>query len=59
MVIYLRHPVHGTKVAISDVEAAQDVRNGWVIFTLNSPVVEVASEPEPVNNLPRRRRSTM
>lgn len=26
---YLRHPVHGTKVAISDMEVAMDCENGW------------------------------
>jgi len=29
MVIYLSHPVHGTKVAISEVEAVEDENNGW------------------------------
>ena len=29
MVIYLRHPVHGTKVAIAEAEAEADVKNGW------------------------------
>jgi len=59
MVIYLRHPVHGTKVAISDIEAAQDLRNGWIVFNPDLPAAAVASEPEPVNNLPRRRRTSM
>ena len=30
MVIYLTHPVHGSKVAISDLEAIEDEKNGWV-----------------------------
>jgi hypothetical protein len=29
MHFYLRHPVHGTKVAISDLEVAMDYENGW------------------------------
>lgn len=31
-VIYLRHPIHGEKVASSDLEATYDQENGWVIF---------------------------
>jgi hypothetical protein len=29
MVIYLRHPVHGTKVAIAEAEAEADEKKGW------------------------------
>jgi hypothetical protein len=29
MVIYLKHAVHGTKVAISETEAQADIKNGW------------------------------
>ena len=32
MVIYLKHPVHGTKVACMEAEASADERNGWVRF---------------------------
>jgi hypothetical protein len=28
-VIYLRHPVHGAKVACMDLEAEADRENGW------------------------------
>lgn len=31
-VIYLRHPVHGAKVAISGAEAMSDMQNGWRKF---------------------------
>jgi len=50
MVIYLRHPVFGEKVAVSDLEAEHDEQNGWQRYTLG--------EPEAVNELlePRRRR---
>jgi hypothetical protein len=34
MHIYLKHPVHGTKVAISHAEAEMDEQNGWEIYTL-------------------------
>ena len=65
-VIYLKHPVHGAKVASSDIEAQMDCANGWEEF---DPAVSVAPAPsviaqtvavaeEPVNSLaaePRRR----
>jgi hypothetical protein len=35
MVIYLRHPVHGTKVACAESEAAYDEKNGWVRYDLD------------------------
>ena len=33
-VIYLKHPTHGAKVAISEEEAKQDERNGWSRFNV-------------------------
>lgn len=39
-VIYLRHPVHGEKVACSDSEAAYDKKHGWVEFDPYAPKVE-------------------
>jgi len=41
MVIYLKHPEHGTKVAICDMEAVADEKNGWTRYTLDTPI-EVA-----------------
>lgn len=32
MVIYLRHDIHGAKVAISEWEAVADEENGWERF---------------------------
>ena len=29
MVIYMRHPVHGNKVAIAEAEAEFDEKSGW------------------------------
>lgn len=62
-VIYLRHPVHGAKVACSDMEAEHDMSQGWEPFDPSQPqppvnAVEHATESvEPVNLLaePRRR----
>lgn len=52
-IIYLKHPVHGTKVATMEAEAEFDEQNGWTRYTLEtpSPVVEVA-EPETANAEP-------
>ena len=49
MTIYLRHPVHGTKVATMDLEAQNDEQNGWKRYNVDTPapeadVVEVAEE---------------
>jgi hypothetical protein len=42
MVIYLKHPKHGAKVAICDMEAVADETNGWTRYTLDTPIEEVA-----------------
>jgi len=47
MVIYLSHPLHGTKVAISEVEAVEDENNGWSRYNPDTPP-EAAPAPEPV-----------
>jgi len=47
-VIYLRHPVHGTKVACIEAEAVYDEKNGWVRF-------DVDEEPVTVNEMKRPR----
>ena len=53
MVIYLKHPKHGTKVATMELEAAYDEKNGWTRYTLDTPqVIEAA----PVNALEVKRR---
>jgi hypothetical protein len=53
MEIYLSHPVHGRKVAIMELEAAYDEKNGWTRYTLDTPKV---SEAAPVNALEVKRR---
>lgn len=66
--IYLKHPVHGTKVATMDLEAEFDEQNGWVRYTHDTPsisqevelVEESAEEAAPVNTLEvKRRRKTI
>ena len=46
MVIYLRHPLHGNKVAIAEAEAVCDEKNGWERYTLESTEPELASVNE-------------
>jgi hypothetical protein len=68
-VIYLKHPVHGHKVACSDLEAEYDENYGWERYTIDTPIVEepvveeVETEVEaaPANTLEvktRRRKTT-
>lgn len=51
-VIYMKHDIHGAKVATMELEAVADEANGWVRYTLDTPVEEVA----PVNVLEVKRR---
>ena len=54
MHIYLKHPIFGPKVAISDIEAEYDEKNGWARYNPDTP-----SEPEvEVNALEVRRKYT-
>ena len=57
MQIYLKHQVHGTKIAVMDLEAEYDESNGWVRYNPDTPsaVVEIV---EPVNALKRRRKTS-
>lgn len=52
MVIYLRHPKHGTKVAIAEGEAQADEKNGWVRYNPSAPAPIAVNELE----IKRRRR---
>ena len=52
MHIYLRHPVHGHKVAIAEEEAVGDEENGWERFDPE----EVTDASVSDNVLSRRRR---
>jgi hypothetical protein len=54
MHIYLRHPNHGTKVAISDAEADDDEKNGWSRFDIDKP--NEPNDNQPSNDLEARRR---
>lgn len=45
-VIYLRHPIHGAKVAISEEEANNDAVYGWERFDIASLNLEPEDETE-------------
>ena len=56
MTIYLRHSVHGTKIATMAMEAEFDEQNGWERYNPDTPSAPEAAAP--VNELePKRRRS--
>lgn len=67
-IIYLQHPKHGAKVAISQQEAENDIQNGWKEFDPtesepnSAPEADVVTvddapvDPELVNALQPRRR---
>ena len=53
-VIYMKHAVHGAKVATMELEAIADEANGWVRYTLDTP--SEVEEAAPVNVLEVKRR---
>jgi hypothetical protein len=63
-IIYLKHPIHGTKVATMDAEAEYDEAQGWERYELVTQpeiveeVVELVEEliAAPVNTLEKRTR---
>lgn len=44
MVIYLIHPVHGAKVAVSEHEAIYDESNGWMRYDPTTPASAAVNE---------------
>lgn len=58
MHVYLRHPRHGSKVAISDLEVAADLLRGWERY---DPAADLPKDDAPSENtleVKRRRRTT-
>ena len=50
-VIYMVHPKHGAKVAISEDEAISDEMYGWMRYDPDEPAFEEEEEEEAVNTL--------
>ena len=48
MVIYLKHAVHGRKVAVSEAEAVYDEKNGWERYEVGA-LMQPAPAVAPVN----------
>ena len=40
MVIYMNHPVHGTKVATGELEAKDDEKNGWIRYEVSKTITK-------------------
>ena len=57
MVLYLRHPVYGTKVAVSMMEVDADSENGWEVYTPGTPSVPDDAVSSNGLELKRRRRT--
>lgn len=53
--IYMVHPTHGAKVAISEHEAIYDESYGWSRYDPATPVAAAVDEPVNVMAEPRRR----
>lgn len=55
MTIYLRHAVHGTKVATLTMEAEFDEQNGWERYNPDTPSAPEAAAPANELEVKRRR----
>lgn len=56
-VIYLKHELHGAKVATMEEEAIYDETNGWVRYTLDTEDIPADEPNEAVNAMaPEKRR---
>jgi hypothetical protein len=55
MTIYLRHPLHGSKVANMDLEAEFDEQNGWERYNPDTPSAPEAAAPANELEVKRRR----
>ena len=56
MIIYMRHAIHGTKIATLELEAAADEENGWVRYNLDEiEETQNIQDSAPTNYLQKRR----
>jgi len=54
-VIYMKHEIHGAKVATMEAEAVADEKNGWVRYTHDTPS-EAVEEAAPKKEVKPRAR---
>jgi hypothetical protein len=57
MNIYLKHPVHGAKIATMELEAEYDEQSGWTRYNPNTP--SDTEDAAPVNVLGAKRKYTL
>jgi uncharacterized protein YdhG (YjbR/CyaY superfamily) len=55
-VIYMKHPVHGAKVATLEMEAVYDEKNGWVRYNPDTPSDDEDVAGENTLRLKRKRK---
>lgn len=56
MNIYLKHPVHGTKIATMEMEAEFDEQHGWVRYNPEEPEEPTEDQAVSANQLQVKRR---
>jgi hypothetical protein len=56
MNIYLKHPVHGAKIATMELEAEYDEQNGWKRYNPDTP--SDSEDAAPINTLGTKRKYT-
>jgi hypothetical protein len=56
MNIYLKHPVHGAKIATMELEAEYDEQNGWKRYNPDTP--SDSEDAAPINLLGTKRKYT-
>jgi hypothetical protein len=56
MNIYLKHPVHGAKIATMELEAEYDEQNGWTRYNPDTP--SDSEDAAPLNVLGTKRKYT-
>ena len=53
-VIYMKHEVHGAKIANMEAEAVADEKNGWTRYTLDTHSSEEAAPKKEVKSRARK-----
>lgn len=50
--IYLKHPLHGNKIATMDAEANTDIANGWTVYNPDNAPAAIEETPAVVEEAP-------
>ena len=54
MNVVMVHPEHGAKIAMSDIEIEQDVKNGWTQYNSDTSAQEVTAPEDKPKRKPRK-----